>query len=588
MISQHAASRFLTAGIVLVFSVVACAAARGTPRLSAWLVDSLVKVFPSDRAGTSRRAKADYLAARNQHVSVQLAIRSRAPIEDVTASVPPLIGPADQQISGIVVHPVGFVVVGSHTPRSPADERIGVAPGLFPDPLMDFPLNLKSDWTTPVWITIHVPDRARPGVYRGEVRVRAGGRILARVPFRLRVLSAHVPQARTLDVTNWFNLNPQTSRQFFGVQMFSPSWWTLAANVAHVLAEYRQNVILTPLMELIQPRNENGNLAYDYSNFDRWVETFQKAGAIGTIEGSHLTTRAAGAYNGALMVPVLLAVNGEVQRATLPVGDSRVAPFLTSFLSGLYSHLQEKGWTKIYLQHISDEPHGAEIAWYGKLAAIVHHSMPGIRTIDAVDVSHMPAILQQNVDIWVPVLSSFDQDMSMIANRVRTDHAVWYYTCITPQGRYINRFIDFPLVKTRLLPWLDFRYGLTGFLHWGGNSWTPEPMLDTQPVINNNQTLLPPGDAFILYPDRKGLTVRSSIRLEAFRSGIEDYEMLRALSASHPDEASQLAREAIASFTDYVRTPGGFRGIERQLLEDSSKPQEAGVFTAPQPAKGFR
>lgn len=39
---------------------------------------------------------------------------------------------------------------------------------------------------------------------------------------------------------------------FFGIPTFSDGWWRLVDNVAHVLAEYRQNVVFTPLMTLIQ------------------------------------------------------------------------------------------------------------------------------------------------------------------------------------------------------------------------------------------------------------------------------------------------------------------------------------------------
>ena len=95
--------------------------------------------------------------------------------------------------------------------------------------------------------------------------------------------------------------------------------------------------------------------------------------------------------------------------------------------------------------------------------------------------------------------------------------------------------------------------------------------MDTQPVINANTQLLPPGDAFIVYPDRGHQTVRSSIRLEAMREGIEDYEMLRELKAKNPAEADRLAGEAIASFTEYVRDPAAFRKVERELLEDLSR-----------------
>ncbi|HEX5483308.1 MAG TPA: glycoside hydrolase domain-containing protein [Terriglobia bacterium] len=537
----------------------------------AWFVDSLVKVFPADAPGAHRLASAEYWGARNQHVSVQLALRSGKAFQGITVQVKPLFEKGATESRAIEVHHVGYVVAGSHTPDSPPDELVGVAPGWYPDVLEEFPFDLKPDWTVPIWITIHIPEEAHPGVYRGAIQVRAKGKLIARNRFVLHVVAARVPQARTLHVTNWFSLNDDVSRQFYGVPMFSPAWWKLLANVGRVLADYRQNVALTPLMTLIQPRIDDGRLSYDYANFDRWVETLQQAGVIGTIEGSHLTTRAQGAYQGSLMVPILEITNNAVQQITVPAGDPRVVPFLTSFLSQLASHLKEKGWTHSYVQHISDEPHGPEMPFYVKFAAIVHQSMPGVRTIDAVDLAHITEDLRKSCDIWVPILGSFDGSLNLIRQHVQEGHAVWYYTCISPEGRYLNRFLDFPLVKTRLLPWLDFRYGLTGFLHWGGNDWTPKPMLDTQPVINDNQTLLPPGDAFIVYPDRAHLSVKASIRLEALRAGIEDYEMLRILQSRNPAEAREISHSAISSFTGYVRDARQFRRIERQLLRALSE-----------------
>jgi hypothetical protein len=183
----------------------------------------------------------------------------------------------------------------------------------------------------------------------------------------------------------------------------------------------------------------------------------------------------------------------------------------------------------------------------------------------------MPEVLQSNCDVWVPQLGRFDDQMALLKQRIESGRAVWFYTCLYPQKRYLNRLMDFPLIKVRLLQWLDFRYGFTGFLHWGGNSWTPKPLLDTQPVIDDNTELLPPGDAFIVYPDREHVTVRSSIRFETMRAGIEDYEMLRALKARDPAAAEQIAASAVSSFTEYVRDAATFRSIEQRLLEALSR-----------------
>jgi hypothetical protein len=352
---------------------------------------------------------------------------------------------------------------------------------------------------------------------------------------------------------------------------FSEEWWTLVENVARVMADHRQNVILTPLMELIQPRVAGSEIRYDFANFDRWVETFKKAGAIGYIEGGHLLGRGGESYEGSIEIPTFQLVGGQIRKESLPPDDPRVEQFLAGFLGALNAHLEEKGWKSIYFQHILDEAHGPEPPYYKKFAEVVRRYLPGIPTMDAVDAAHMPEELQENCDIWVPQLGRFDDQMDLLRRRVDSGHEVWFYTCLVPNGRYLNRLLDYPLLKVRLLHWLNFRHNLVGFLHWGGNYWTPEPMKDTQPVINANTTLLPPGDAFIMYPDRANKSVLSSIRFEAMREGIEDYELLRLLKTKNPAEANRLAEAAIVSFTEYVRDPVAFRKLQRELLEALAK-----------------
>lgn len=135
-----------------------------------------------------------------------------------------------------------------------------------------------------------------------------------------------------------------------------------------------------------------------------------------------------------------------------------------------------------------------------------------------------------------------------------------------PQGRHLNRFIDLPLLKTRLLHWFNFRHGFTGFLHWGGNYWSAEPFANVQPIINDGTTLLPAGDNAVVYPSPERNTVLSSIRLEAMREGIEEYELLVALARTDPNKARALAQEAIPEFTDYVRDVAAFRRLQARLL----------------------
>ncbi len=375
-----------------------------------------------------------------------------------------------------------------------------------------------------------------------------------------------MPAQQTLKVTNWFFLDENLMRRHFRLTD-DEAYWRLLENLGRVMAEHRQNVILTPVLSLAGKTVEGGRIRYDFARFDRWVETFEKAGVIGTIEGGHLLGRASG-YQTSMVVPAYVVEQGRAVDRQLDPDDPRAEQFLNSFLGALYAHLKEKGWAGRYIQHIHDEPHDREAPIYNRYAGIIRRNLPGIPTIDAVSLQQDIGFFADVCDIWVPVLGSFDRQLAAIEEHVAKGGQGWFYTCIGPQGRHLNRFIDYPLLKVRLLHWFNYRHNLTGFLHWGGNHWGPRPFQNVQPVINDNHTLLPAGDAALVYPDRERHTVLSSLRLEAMREGIEDYELLTALAKRDPEKAKRLARTAIPHVSDYVRELTTFRALERELMEE--------------------
>jgi hypothetical protein len=118
----------------------------------------------------------------------------------------------------------------------------------------------------------------------------------------------------------------------------------------------------------------------------------------------------------------------------------------------------------------------------------------------------------------------------------------------------------------RLLPWVNYRYGLTGYLHWGGNFWTDRPFEDVQPDWGGGFHL-PAGDDAIVYPDPEHDGVFVSLRLEVMRAGIEDYELLKESARHAPERTEALARKVLPAFTDYVRDVNQFRKFERELLQ---------------------
>jgi hypothetical protein len=542
----------------IVLTLLAASAPVRAAQVSAWLVDSLIKVFQDDPPGKNRAPDKACLIARNGHASLQIALQAGTGLSAVEVSVK-LAGGLSAQ-----VRRVGYIPVRSNPPGTPADEFIRTAPWKFPDPLFeDAHFALPANQTTAVWITVYAPASTRPGLYKGESVFRSGREILVRVPVQLRVSGATVPVKQTLKVTNWFNLEETTIGRYYAVAGSSERYWQLVGNIGRVLADHKQNVILTPVFSLAEPHLNFPVIEYDFSKLDFWVETFRKAGTAELIEGSHLIDRASG-YNSPLTIPAFIVQNGVIHRAALDADDPRAEAHLRSFLPALYAHLKEKGWLGSYVQHVLDEAHGSEPPVYLHYVDLIRKALPGVPTIDAID--QTAGLLGEACDIWVPQLGKFDDGFEAIRTHVKKGGQAWFYTCLYPQGRYLNRFIDYPLLKTRLLHWFNFRYDFTGFLHWGGNYWASDPFGNAEPAIEDGKEVLPAGDAFITYPWREKNSIHSSIRLETMRDGIEDYELLRALASTNPDEARLLAHRAVPEVTGYIRDVAAFRALEAELF----------------------
>jgi hypothetical protein len=421
-----------------------------------WPVDALVKVFPHDLAGTNRAAPQSWLVARNGHASVQFALKADDALKNLSARA--ICGGGLE----CQVRRVGYVPVSSDPPGTPVDELLRPAPAFFPDPLFEtFPYDLPAGRTDSIWITVYAPAVVKPGIYKGEVTVEAAGKRIGGGDFQVRVAEVAVPERQTLRVTNWFNTSPAHFAEHYTLSGEDERYWELLGNIGRVMADHKQNAILTPIMELTDTGIERGKISYGFARLDRWVGTFDKAG-IPIIEGGHLLSRVSG-YQTPLRIPAFVVEDGKVAIRKLEPDDPRAEQHLHSYLSALYAHLKERGWASRYMQHIHDEPHGDERPLYNRYAKLIRGELPGIATIDAVSLDQDLGFFADVADIWVPVLGSFDKQMDKIQSHLAKGGQAWFYTCIFPQGQYLNRFTDLPLMKTRLLHWFNYGTGSTGF-----------------------------------------------------------------------------------------------------------------------------
>mgnify|MGYP000201799616 CR=1 FL=1 len=551
----------LTALLVLAASSTSTAAAEGDLRV--WTADSLLNMLPSAAAPAAPATSITIEAAANEIESAQVALRSPVAVSGVTARIaqdvafPASSGPS-LRLRWVGLVPLDVNTDDSGWPREPL-APIARAPTDLPDPLLDdASIDLPANTTRALWVDVNVPASTSAGTYRGRIEIHAGGRSIP-VPIEVRVFGAQVPQERHLKVLQWLHANQLAGA--FKVRAWSDQFWPVLEMAAANMAQHRQNIGFVEMDQVMILRGrEDGEWTVDFSLFDRAVETYMAQGVRDGIFAQSLAGR------NEWTAPIFNARNFRIIRPDGSTGrfpppntrapSEQFEAFCARFLPILEKHLTEKGWINIYLQSLADEPLAANAAAFRQIGEICRKYAPNIRRCDALRTDRP---IDGALDVYVPILASGDTNLAFFDQKRQEGAEVWFYTCERPRGGHFNRFVDHPLIKVRLLHWMNWKLKMPGHLHWGYNYWPNNPFR----TLNMGRPA--PGDCFIVYPYNG--RIADSIRHEAMRDGIEDYELLWVVAQKDPRRADEICNRMIQSQTQYVRDIEQFRRIRRELLE---------------------
>ena len=114
---------------------------------------------------------------------------------------------------------------------------------------------------------------------------------------------------------------------------------------------------------------------------------------------------------------------------------------------------------------------------------------------------------------------------------IENQDKIMVYYCTAQDKRYVpNHFFSTPSERNRVLGVWMYKTSALGVLHWGFNFYNS--FLSKKKIDPYWQTdsggVYQAGDAFVVYPGRNGET-ESSLRLEVFYEGIQDYCALKRL-----------------------------------------------------------
>ncbi|MBO4261999.1 MAG: DUF4091 domain-containing protein [Clostridia bacterium] len=295
-------------------------------------------------------------------------------------------------------------------------------------------------------------------------------------------------------------------------------------------------------------------------------------------------------------------LDGRVDRF---LDDPRVTQFRVPYsdddtIRAYYAKLSQKEeWLKKAYFYPLDEPADADA--YNRLRAAgarLESLFPGYRMVvpffidpeigdeDGIDYA------EDYMNIWCPKLFCFDEKniysetlmktkapfAERMKKMVERGDDLWWYVCWEPGDPYANLYVNMEGVKNRSIFWQAELYGVNGFLYWSSNYWDriSNPWEDANTV--NDLSPFVYGDGSLLYSGRQvGVDGPcSSLRLEAVRDGIDDYELIVLAKQAGASDAQikKIVNIVAKSITDYSTKDDDIVRARRELakiIEKSKK-----------------
>ncbi len=392
-------------------------------------------------------------------------------------------------------------------------------------------MDVEANTARPIWITVAVPQDAKPGLYTAKVKVSHNGLGSETLPLELEVVNQVLAQPSEWSYHLDFWQHPSAVAREAGVTVWSDEHFEIMRPLMKMLADAGQKVITATLNRdpwgyqcfddyeaMIYWYRYDNEWKYDYTIFDKWVEFMMELGINKQIN----------CYS---MLPWRTIVDYQDMRSTskdnrlrqikavpgTPEFEEAWGPFLVDFAA----HLREKGWFEITNIAIDERaPEDMDEA-----ARLIEKYAPGLGF--AMADNHDSYKRYTNMrDVCVGQRHSLMLPEEIAARRANGDVSTFYVCCST---LFPNCFTNSQPFESELLCVYGIAHDYDGMLRWAYNSWPARPEYDSR------FRRWASGDTFIVYPG-----ARSSTRFERLIDGVEFNEKVRTLRAKYADKVDAL------------------------------------------------
>lgn len=523
---------------------------------------------------------------RGEVVSAQIVVAAKKNLSGVTVE----IGELKSKNGNILAASsewnfVGYIPLTENTPNQPVTHLVRQAPGKFPEYLMnERQADVKEKSWQPVWLTINIPEKAAEGTYSGKITVKSGQESQS-LPVILTVYPLTMPEERHLDIAEWYNTG--SFDRFFGIkEAYSPQWFAMLKKIADNFAAHRQNTFQVPMGSIGISLADSADFRFDFSRFDQIAQVFWNTGKMKYLETGEVGNFGKERWASKKVYfddyKVKKSATGEIM--TMPGED--VLPYL---LPAFEDHLRAKGWLDKTIFGIKDEPSIHNAISFNEVSDFVHRYAPDLIRFNALESTQVI----DELEIAIPKLDHFADWYDSYRDWQKQGNILWFYSVGIFQASILpNKTIDVPLIDSRIMHWLNYKYDATGYLHWGWNQWTEDPLHEVGQHI---------GDGWHVYPSKDGFL--NSLRWEEMRNGIQDYEYFWLLEnrisqiknsagsrfkwIDPKQRGKEIASKVVQSFSDRSYNPEVLNRAKAQVVNEILDFEKTpSVYVQTNPAEG--
>ena len=548
--------------------------------LAAWPVDPVIKVF-RETLPAPRPAPFALSLAKNEEEALQLALRAGRDIPDLKVEVEAPKSARGQSLAAFTVGWVGYVPIDHRTAyynlKTPTWELKFPAStgssdgwsGWWPDPIRPTDSgSLAANQTQAVWLSFRTTSETPAGVYTGRIRLTSGGRTLKAKPFTVTVWNFALPKTPSCAAIYDLRLNAH---------------WLADGTPADVQRERLMRFMaakkVSPDEVTADPtfsRDAQGRITADFTAYDK----------AATVYFDELKFRTSYTPNFFYLFgwehPPKNVLGEKPFEGEYPYKGADRTQLRQAYkdtyqacLRLYWEHVKAKGWADKLVLYISDEPFLTKKPIIDQMKTccdMIHAVDPKIRIYSSTW-RHCPD-WNGYLNIWgAGHYGCFP--VSEMQARKAAGESIWF----TTDGQMCT---DTPFCAVeRLLPHYCFKYGAEAYEFWGVSWLTYDPWrFGWHSYIHQSSTpgesyyvRYPNGDGFLLYPGKPAGVDGpvTTVRLEAARDGVEDFDYLTRLKQLAEKTGDAEAARLLADFGALLDIPNAGGRFSTKILPEPSR-----------------